>query len=231
MTGSAGRARARAAAARLACRAEGQARVPACYQPSAGRSLSRARGEAIVSDRQRDASRTRLKIICAAEQVFSTKSYTEATVREITQLAGVSLALARRYYGSKIGLYTAVLDQAMGTSLIVGQEKQNFGQALVASFFDPPEAHVHSLPILIGGASDPEARAVALRLLHRRIVEPLATWLGGEAAAEKAVQIMLITSGFFLFRSTLPLQPLQGEASLHLRRWLERVLQGVVDER
>lgn len=183
-----------------------------------------------MSDRQRDASRTRLKIIRAAEHVFSTKSYREATLREITQLAGVNLALARRYYGSKIGLYEAVLDQAMGTSLIVGQEKAKFGQALVASFFDPPEAHVHSLPILIGGASDPDARFVALRLLHRRIVNPLATWLGGEAAEEKAAQIMMITSGFFLFRSTLPLEALQGDGSARLRRWLETVLQGVADE-
>ena len=181
-----------------------------------------------MSERIRDASRTRAKIIRAAEQVFSAKSYAEATLREITDLAGVNLALARRYYGSKLGLYEAVLDQAMATSLIVGLEKGTFGKALVASFFHPPPEHVHSLPILIGGAADPEARSVALKLLHDRILQPLAAWLGGAAAEEKAAQIMMITSGFFLFRSTLPLGPLQGEGSLPLQLWLESVLQGLV---
>jgi AcrR family transcriptional regulator len=184
-----------------------------------------------VSGNQRDSAQTRLKILRAAQRVFSTKSYAEATVREITQLAGVSLALARRYYGSKAGLYEAVLDEALATSLIVGQDRANFGRALVASFFDPPAAHVHSLPILIGGAADPEARSIALRLLHDRIVEPLAAWLGEDRAQEKAAQIMIVTSGFFLFRSTLPLQPLQGDGSARLRLWLETVLQEVVEER
>jgi AcrR family transcriptional regulator len=188
-----------------------------------------AAAEALMSERIRDAARTRTKIIRAAEQIFSTKSYAEATLREITELAGVNLALARRYYGSKLGLYEAVLDQAMGTSLIVGVDKANFGRTLVASFFHPPPEHVHSLPILIAGAADPDARSVALGLLHGRIVEPLADWFGGAAAEEKAAQIMMITSGFFLFRSTLPLSPLQGEGSARLRAWLERVLQGVAD--
>ena len=48
-----------------------------------------------------DGERTRGKILAEAEREFAEKGYDLASVREITRRAGVNMALANRYFGSK----------------------------------------------------------------------------------------------------------------------------------
>lgn len=52
---------------------------------------------------------TRERILDAAEQVFATHDFAEATVRPITAAAGVNLAAVNYHFGSKEALYLAVL--------------------------------------------------------------------------------------------------------------------------
>ena len=55
--------------------------------------------------RRRDAAATAERILRAAQEVFHDKGYEGATTREIADRAGVNLALIKRYYGSKLGLF------------------------------------------------------------------------------------------------------------------------------
>ena len=48
-------------------------------------------------------------IIDAAEAIFARQGYYAATIRDITQAAGVPLSLARYYFGSKDELFMQVL--------------------------------------------------------------------------------------------------------------------------
>ena len=61
-----------------------------------------------------DGERTRGKILAAAEREFAEKGYELASVREISRRAGVNMALANRYFGSKEELYRVVARRLFG---------------------------------------------------------------------------------------------------------------------
>ena len=54
-------------------------------------------------------SRTRTKILDAAEALFAVRGYYGVSIRDITQAAGVQLALANYHFGSKQALYGEVI--------------------------------------------------------------------------------------------------------------------------
>jgi TetR/AcrR family transcriptional regulator len=59
----------------------------------------------------RDAARTRAVILDAAEQVFADRGFDAASLNEIAAAAGVSRATPSYFFGSKEGLYIAVLER------------------------------------------------------------------------------------------------------------------------
>jgi TetR/AcrR family transcriptional regulator len=59
----------------------------------------------------RDAARTRAAILDAAEQVFADRGFDAASLNEIAAGGGVSRATPSYFFGSKEGLYVAVLER------------------------------------------------------------------------------------------------------------------------
>lgn len=59
-------------------------------------------------ERQRDAERTKARILDAATEVFATKGYAGGRVAEIAQRAGVNHQLITYYFGGKAGLYREI---------------------------------------------------------------------------------------------------------------------------
>lgn len=59
----------------------------------------------------RDSEKTRARILDSALALFSNGSYAHVRSRDIAQRAGVDVALINRYFGSKKGLFYAVLEQ------------------------------------------------------------------------------------------------------------------------
>ncbi len=57
---------------------------------------------------------TKLRILRAALEVFATEGYEGASTRELARRAGVNLPAIQYYFGSKEGLYEAVVDQIAG---------------------------------------------------------------------------------------------------------------------
>jgi TetR/AcrR family transcriptional regulator len=60
-------------------------------------------------ERQRDAARTRQRILDAALAEFAAKGFAGARVREIAQRAGVNAQLISYYFGGKEGLYNELM--------------------------------------------------------------------------------------------------------------------------
>lgn len=54
------------------------------------------------------------KILNAAEELFSASGYDAVSIRQITQAAGVKLALVHYHFGSKEELYRAVIQRRIG---------------------------------------------------------------------------------------------------------------------
>jgi AcrR family transcriptional regulator len=179
----------------------------------------------------RDAERTAADILRAAQQVFSSRSYSEAGVREITARANVTPALVNRYFGSKEKLFEAALRDALDVRHLIDGGREGFGVRLASLFIDGRDdgPAVNPLPMLVMATSDTGAGDVALRALNEEIMKPLVAWFGDRHAEDRAAQLIAVATGFFTFRVLLPLAPMTGEVSPAMRRWLAETLQAIVD--
>ena len=63
--------------------------------------------------RRRDAGRTRRRLLDAARERFAADGFSSTTVRQVADDAGVDVALIKRYFGSKEGLFEACLAAAV----------------------------------------------------------------------------------------------------------------------
>ena len=84
---------------------------PGPEQPNQRQTRGPARRSPSREERQRDAERTRERILQAAETEFSDHGYAGARVSRIAARAGVNAQLISYYFDGKAGLYQALLRQ------------------------------------------------------------------------------------------------------------------------
>lgn len=112
------------------------------YKLSAGRRAAR--------DGNRAGAETITRILDVAENLFAERGFAETSQRDVTQAAGANIAAINYHFGSKEGLYAAVLDRLFGPVLSERMEalsrleaaQQETGmppsvEALLASWIDP----------------------------------------------------------------------------------------------
>ncbi len=169
----------------------------------------------------------RMKILAAAQQVFSTTGYSEAGIRKIAELVDLSPTILFRQFGTKAGLYEAALIAAMGDPKPPAA-RQHFGQHVANLLADPMLINCpHAMSILATG--NEEAREIALRVLREHAIMPMIEWLGGPHAESRAREIMALCAGFALYNSQLNVMP-SKTIDPHMVKWLARSIQAIVDE-
>lgn len=179
---------------------------------------------------KRDATATRGRILAAATRRFAEQGYSSTGIREVAEEARVSLPLLSRYFGSKAGLFEAVLRAALASTSYLDTPRGRFGETLTGLI---TQSRVSEIPTAISvmAASDPEARPIATRVVEGLVVAPLARWLGQPDAHRRAVAITMLGSGLV---THLHLLPIMGEAQAvgpndPLVRWFADAIQRVVD--
>lgn len=178
--------------------------------------------------RKRDSARTRERILAAAEEVFSTRDYTQARISDIAAEAGINQALVVRYFGSKDRLFETVLSDLLKANDVEGvPSHEEFGERIVRQLLGEADGPRDPLAMVIHAVSDPVAGAIARRLMEEQIFRPLARWLGGEAAESRAAGVLLLCAGLFTYRNLLPLAPLEGAMAPAARRWFQDALQAL----
>jgi len=178
---------------------------------------------------QRDARRTRGAILSAACEAFSLQGYAAVRVRDITTAAGVNPALVSRYFGSKERLFEEALSQLLDGSLLIRTAREEFGEAMVALLTESERDRRNPLPMMLLASADPNARAIAARLLEDLVLAPLASWFGTEGAAIRAAQFAILASGFSFYREVYPLKVLTTDLDDETRAWLVGAFQSLVD--
>lgn len=191
--------------------------------------MTQASSKTAELPKRRKSQDTRLRILTAAQAAFSTVGYTQAGIREVAAAAGVNAALVLRYFGSKEQLFEAALEASVHVDDIWASNRAEFGRIVAKSLLDSKAKRANPLPMLMLSFSDPIARAIALAVLEKRLIEPLAERLGGPGAKNQVGEILALSGGFFMYRLLLPLEPFSGGGNPDVRTWFEEALQGIVD--
>lgn len=80
--------------------------------------------------REKDAQKTRARILSAAARAFTRDGFQATTVRQIAAAAEVSPNLITRYFGGKEGLYDAVADIDLGVEQFSRGPLETIGERL-----------------------------------------------------------------------------------------------------
>ena len=200
--------------------------------------------------RQAQAARTRQEILAAARTVFETHGYAGATMTAIAQAADVVVETIYRAFGSKAGLFKAVIHAAVAGGAAraeVPVEQRPAIQAIIAEH-DPrrqlalyaatqPGIHARSGPllrVLVGAATtDPELAQVWQELEAERLAGLLrfAQLLADRGALRPGVSVeeardTLWTLNSLAVHDLLVLQ--RGWSAERYRDWLTRAMAGML---
>lgn len=101
---------------------------------------------------------TRARLLKEAQRLFWSKGYGQVSLRDISQAAGVDVALVGRYFGSKLGLFEATLDLIDPLDADAFETREALIDHLVGVCADWPRGPDHPSPLthLLLNGNDPD---------------------------------------------------------------------------
>lgn len=150
----------------------------------------------------RSSQDTKARIVLVAQEVFSSKGYSHASVREIATTAEIAPSLVIKYFGTKARLFEEALIAAILPIRDFQQDRTRLGEAIVASILDP-QIKMFAPAMIALSLGDPESRSIAERVVKEQIVDPMAQWLGAEQARARALNILAMTTGCWIFHRNM----------------------------
>ncbi|QEO14070.1 TetR/AcrR family transcriptional regulator [Agromyces intestinalis] len=168
--------------------------------------------------RRRGASTTREDLIAAARVEFAEHGIDGATTRRIAARAGVDPAMIAHHFGSKDGLWQAVLDLPLDPVQVIAPLRDvppdEAGRALLATLlatWDSPKGTA-LLAVLRSALRNPAFAAQAREFVVHRAILPFARRVAPEPdaarAAERASLVASQIGGLVLARYVLRIEPL-----------------------
>ena len=139
--------------------------------------------------RRRDASATRAAILEAAKTQFARLGYDGATLREIASEAGSDVALIKRYFGGKEGLFTEALKASIDPDRLQNVNRATYAREFATAMAGDPhqdEARTLGFQFLLRAATSPTTAPLLNVAVEDRFLGPIREWLGGEDAQARA---------------------------------------------
>lgn len=169
---------------------------------------------------------TRTAILEAARQRFAADGYERATVRAIAQDAGIDPSMVMRYYGSKEGLFAAVIDVELILPDLNALPVDDVGAVLVGHFLDLWENDSVLQTLLRVGATN-EAGAARMRDVFAGQILPLAERfvVTRKDAARRAALVASQVLGMALVRYVLKFAPAADMPRADVVAWLGPTVQ------
>ena len=130
-----------------------------------------------------DAAASRADLLRAARARFAVLGYERATTRDIAADAGTNVSMIRRYFGSKEGLFQAVLDDAGSVLLAHGSTAGDLIDRLIDGLRPdawPEYGHQHPLLLVLQAEGDDERS----RQVRDRSTEAMLARLVNEATGQ-----------------------------------------------
>ena len=183
--------------------------------------------------RRRNAAATRAAIFEAATRRFAYQGYEHAGVREIAADAGVDAAMVNRYFGSKEGLFTEVVERAFDIRYLVDGDRATLAERLARRMVYGREdtADESSVPLLLilHSATEPNAAELIRTSLDRNLLRPLAERLDGPDAEVRAAMVIANCTGFAIMNQMLRPRALADAQQEELAILLKESLASCID--
>jgi len=176
----------------------------------------------------RNAPQTKAEILAAAQQAFSERGFAQVGIRDIATMAGVSSPMVLRYFGSKAGLFEAALVDAIRVKGLVEADHHKFGDSL-SHLLGSVNRDTRASTLVSLSTADPEAQAIAARVILQHAIEPLAEWLGQPDGDLRAMQVVVVGLGFSLCKRMFPGLLAHDGVEKKLAEWYAKTLQVISD--
>jgi AcrR family transcriptional regulator len=165
-----------------------------------------------VTPRKRDAEATRAAILKAAQAQFTRLGYDHVALRDIASEAGADVALVKRYFGGKEGLFTEALKASFKPDRLKEWDRATFARSIATTMADNVYAdddRTHSFQFLLRAATSPTTAPLLSVAMQERFLHPIRDWLGGEDAQART-RVLAATFIGFLVERLIRNEPLQG---------------------
>ncbi len=135
---------------------------------------------------------TRDRLLFQARCLFWARGYSNVSTREVTKAAGVDVALISRYFGSKLGLFEATLEDAFVLSDQPVETVEGLVDLLVRLFVEAPrDGEVPtSLRMILTNAHDAEVGELVQGRFRAAFEEGFVRLIGDEGRAALFVAVL-----------------------------------------
>lgn len=147
--------------------------------------------------RVRDAAAKRTAILAAARARFGHESYDRVELQEIAADSNVDVSLIIDFFGSKEGLLSDALVDALYPSVLMDGDRSTFGRRLMGALTnDGLDQHeLDYFLLLLRVTMVPELQPILEKLVQDRLMLPFAAWIGGPDAALRARLVFTVLMG------------------------------------
>ncbi|WP_285481478.1 TetR/AcrR family transcriptional regulator [Amycolatopsis sp. NBRC 101858] len=178
--------------------------------------------------RRRDSAATKAAILNAAREAFTEHGYDGAGVRDIARAAEVDARLIGRYFGSKEGLFAAVVDVVFEKSIMMTPAgNADAARDLLTGTGSVPTA---GLLLTLRSAPNPRAAEIMRENIEGNYARRLAGALDGPDAEGRAGLLVAICSGVLLSRLVLGHTAFTGPDVERLVPYLHAALDAVAKD-
>ena len=173
-------------------------------------------------------SNTKDLLLTNACKMFWSKGYSNVSVREISNAAGVDVALIARYFGSKRGLFEATLENLTKIEAKDVQSSTTLIDAIVELFSNGPKDNIEASPIsmVLTNSDDDEVGEMVKQVQYEYWQKGLEEIIGSKHQAAMFFGAMM---GFCVAQKNLRLNGVAEVGSelfrAQLRHMLETALQ------
>jgi AcrR family transcriptional regulator len=191
------------------------------------------RGETMPakSARSRNAEETRAALLAAARLRFARDGYEATNLRDIAADAGVNVALIPRYFGSKEGLFQAVVafDRSRLVQAVQGPP-EHLAERLLKNALVDPVGRDHDLFVTLLRSSDYPPAAEYIRTLLDLLSADLATQTAAPDADLRADLVVAFLTGIVVLRRLIGKARLSEATASMLLPHFQRVLSALLSD-